>query len=283
MLFTNMVCLTVAHSYQSVSLTYFSELYLPAKIAPVLEHISRVRMQRPVRPLPGLVRGSGHLHKTVVETQRMADGVLPSLLVLSVEGEQVHDKLVNVTQSEHLAGRVLDRHGDEGDVGIGRLGVGVRPAVRLFACVFQGCHTRCRARNPTAHGTHGAHWRPGSGVAAVHGRGSATHARTESTMWNDAVVGMRHGRREARRRGTLHRSPHGPDGAHRANGTHGYRCDWSRHCRRAHGPHRTHPVPHCVGWGVGVVRHEIGAHTHGGHVVRRAGGRVVTRHGHRRG
>ena len=43
----------------------------------------------------------------------MSDGVLPALLVLSVEREQVHDELIDLVQRAHLAGRVLDGHGDE--------------------------------------------------------------------------------------------------------------------------------------------------------------------------
>ena len=59
----------------------------------------------------------------------MADGILPALLVLSVEREQVHDELVDFTQRQHLGRRVLYRHRDQRDVRVGRLGVRVAPPI----------------------------------------------------------------------------------------------------------------------------------------------------------
>ena len=55
----------------------------------------------------------------------MSDGVLPALLVLPVEREQVHDPLVDLVQGQHLAAGLLDGHGDQGDVRVRRLGVRV--------------------------------------------------------------------------------------------------------------------------------------------------------------
>ena len=50
----------------------------------------------------------------------MADGVLPLLGVLPVEGEPLHDELVDAPQGELPLGGVGDGHGDEGDVAVGR-------------------------------------------------------------------------------------------------------------------------------------------------------------------
>ena len=41
------------------------------------------------------------------------DGILPPLLVLPIEREKVHDELVDLRQSQHFRGRVLDGHRDE--------------------------------------------------------------------------------------------------------------------------------------------------------------------------
>ena len=88
-------------------------------------------MQGPKGALAGLVRSSRHFHETIVKAERMPDGILPALLILSVEREQVHDELIDLRQRKHLAGRVLDSHCYQTDVGIGRFRVGVTPAVRL--------------------------------------------------------------------------------------------------------------------------------------------------------
>lgn len=102
---------------------------LPPQEATVLEHVAAVRVQRPERALARLVGRPRHFDETVVERQRMPYRVLPALLVLSVEREQVHDELVDFGQREHPRGAVLDGHGDEADVGVGRLGVRVGAAV----------------------------------------------------------------------------------------------------------------------------------------------------------
>lgn len=108
------------------------EPLLPTQVAPVLEHIPAVGVQSPEGSLPGLVGGPSDLNEAVVEAQRVPDGILPALLVLSVVREQVHDELVDLRQRQHLARRVLDRHGDQADVGIRWLRVRVASAVRLI-------------------------------------------------------------------------------------------------------------------------------------------------------
>lgn len=88
------------------------EALLPAQVAAVLEHVARVRVQRPERALARLVRRPRHLHEAIVERERVPDRVLPALLVLPVEREQVHDELVDLAQREHLARRILYGHRD---------------------------------------------------------------------------------------------------------------------------------------------------------------------------
>ena len=43
------------------------------------------------------------------------------LFVVSVVGEALHDKVVDAVERGFLLGRVLDGHGNEGDVGVGGL------------------------------------------------------------------------------------------------------------------------------------------------------------------
>ena len=42
-------------------------------------------------------------------------GILPPLLILSIERKQLHDESVNLRKSQHLTLRVLDRHRDQRD------------------------------------------------------------------------------------------------------------------------------------------------------------------------
>lgn len=105
------------------------EAFLAPQVTAIFEHVARLRVQRPERALARLVGGAGHLDEAVVEGERMPDRVLPPLLVLPVEREQVHDELVDLGQGEHFGGRILDGHRDQRDVRIGRLGVGVGAAV----------------------------------------------------------------------------------------------------------------------------------------------------------
>ena len=62
-----------------------------------------------------------YLDEALVQGEIMADGVLPALLVLPVEGEFVDDELVDAVEGDLFVGRVGDGHGDERDVGVGRL------------------------------------------------------------------------------------------------------------------------------------------------------------------
>ncbi len=48
---------------------------------------------------------------------------MPALLVLAVEGKCFDDVLVDVVEGDHAGARLLDGHGDQGDVGVVGLGV----------------------------------------------------------------------------------------------------------------------------------------------------------------
>lgn len=69
---------------------------LASQVTTVLEHVAAVRVQGPEGSLAGFVRRARHLDEAVVEAERVPDGVLPALLILSVEREQIHDELIDL-------------------------------------------------------------------------------------------------------------------------------------------------------------------------------------------
>ena len=56
-------------------------------------------MQGPKGSFARLVRGPWDFDKAVVEAEGVTDGVLPTLLVLTVKGKQVHDELKENSKS----------------------------------------------------------------------------------------------------------------------------------------------------------------------------------------
>lgn len=145
------------------------EALLPPQIAAVLEHVPGVGVKGPERAFAWFIRGPGHFQETVVEGQRVADGVLPALLVLPVKGEKVHYPLIDLAEGQHLAGRLLDGHGYQRNVRVGRLGVRVTPAVGLR--VSRSVDVRL-----AIHGTHGVHVAVrGQGVHGGRLRGHGAH------------------------------------------------------------------------------------------------------------
>ena len=68
--------------------------------AAVLKHVLCVRVQSPVVALAGSAGLAGDLDEAVVEGQVVADGVLPLLGVVPVEGEALGDELVDAAQCE---------------------------------------------------------------------------------------------------------------------------------------------------------------------------------------
>ena len=101
----------------------------PPQEATVAEHVPALGVQGPVVAFPRAARGARHLDEAVVEGEVVADGVLPALLVLLEVGEAVHDEGVDLVERHHAGGGALDGHGDERDVGVGRLDVGEAPVL----------------------------------------------------------------------------------------------------------------------------------------------------------
>ena len=93
----------------------------PPEEGAIVEHVLGHGVQRPEVALARVARLPRHLDETVVETEVVADGVLPLRELLLVVGEPRPDEVADATQGEPLVGRLEDGHGDEGDVGVGRL------------------------------------------------------------------------------------------------------------------------------------------------------------------
>ena len=226
------------------------ESLLPPEVASVLEHVTGVRMQRPVAAFTRSVRSSRHFDETVVERETVSDRVLPALLVLSVKREQIHDELVDLTEGAHFVGRLLDGHGDEGDVGVGRFGVRVAASVRLLPGAVDRLrpHIQPHGRHGAVHGVHGAHGTHGSD--AVY----AAHATHGVHAVHPHPGGRRHGH---------------PHAAHARGCTHPGRTH-TAHVRR-HVGHRLRGVAHVtqrVHGRVGQRIHRVhshAVHTHAGH------------------
>lgn len=86
--------------------------------AAILKHVLGVGVKGPVVALAWPAGLTWDFDEAVVEGQIVADGVLPLLGVVPVEGEAFSDELVDAPKCEPAVGRVGDRHGDEGDVAV---------------------------------------------------------------------------------------------------------------------------------------------------------------------
>lgn len=92
----------------------------------MLEHLAGGRIQGPVASLSGcvilaVIRARPiprYLHEAVVQAEIVPYTVLPALPVLPVVGKPVHDKLVDPGERQPSLRRRVDRHRDQGDIGI---------------------------------------------------------------------------------------------------------------------------------------------------------------------
>jgi hypothetical protein len=91
----------------------------PPEEGPIVKHVLSHWVQGPVVPLPRVPRLSRDLDETVVETQIVTNGILPSGELVSVVREPVHDEFTDTGECELLVGGLEDGHCDEGDVGVG--------------------------------------------------------------------------------------------------------------------------------------------------------------------
>lgn len=89
--------------------------------AAVVEHVLGGRVQGPVVTFARVPRLPRDLNETVVEGEVVPDGVLPGGELVSVVGKLVADEVTDATQRQLLQRALQDGHGDEGDVGVGRL------------------------------------------------------------------------------------------------------------------------------------------------------------------
>lgn len=150
-----------------------------AKEAAALEHVSGVRVERPVVALAGAAGFPRHLDEAVVEGEVVADAVLPLARAVAVEGEALGDEAVDAAQREPPLGRLPDGHGDERDVAVGRLA----PLRRTLAPPPPAPRPRRRRRRRLLPGRRrvrlqrrwrrGARWQPAFGGHAAVGAAPA--------------------------------------------------------------------------------------------------------------
>lgn len=92
----------------------------------MFEHLAGGRIQGPVASLPSRVvlvvvharPVPRYLHEAVIQAEIVPYAVLPALPVLPVVGEPVHDEIVDPGERQPSLRRRVDRHRDQGDVGI---------------------------------------------------------------------------------------------------------------------------------------------------------------------
>lgn len=89
-------------------------------VVPLLEHVLTGWVEGPVIPLSLAAALPRHLYEAFVKTQVVSDAVLPTFLVLLVEGEFGDYILVYTGQREALLGALPDSHGNESDIGVRR-------------------------------------------------------------------------------------------------------------------------------------------------------------------
>ena len=76
--------------------------FLTTEVTTILKHIPRTGMKGPEGAFTRTIRSPWDFNETVIEREWVSDRVLPTLLILSVEWEMVHNELVNFWQCEHL-------------------------------------------------------------------------------------------------------------------------------------------------------------------------------------
>lgn len=171
----------------------------------------------------------------------MSDRILPSLLILSVKREQVHNKLIYFAESAHFVRRLLNSHCNQRNVGVGRFGVGVAPSVGLVPGPVNGLgsvitlhshrghgsshpiHRHATHGTHTIHGGHWIHWihtcvhaagmhsHPGGHSEVGHSRWGHGASHATHAGWG-VVIGHSHG---------LHTHAHAADWVHARDGCHG--------------------------------------------------------------
>jgi len=92
-----------------------------SKEAAILEHVLRCRIECPIVALTGIAGLSRNLDKTVIQRQIMTNAVLPMGEFLPIIRESIANEFTDARQGEFLVGRLKYGHGDEGNVGEGRL------------------------------------------------------------------------------------------------------------------------------------------------------------------
>lgn len=68
-------------------------------------------MEGPVGPLARPVRTPGDFDEAIIKAEVVSQRILPSLCVLAIVGEVIHDELVDVREGKHPLWGVPEGHG----------------------------------------------------------------------------------------------------------------------------------------------------------------------------
>lgn len=115
------VAVQVGIKHKSIFAVVSLKALPPPKEAAVVEHVLRGGIKGPVVTFARVPRLPRDLDEAVVEGQVVPDGVLPRRELVLVVRELVADEVADAAQRQLLHRALEDRHGDEGDVGVGGL------------------------------------------------------------------------------------------------------------------------------------------------------------------
>lgn len=87
----------------------------------IVKHVLGHGVERPVVALSRISGLPRDFDETVIEREIVTDRVLPGRKFFSVVRKSVSNEIANSAESQSLVGRLQNGHGDQGDVGVGRL------------------------------------------------------------------------------------------------------------------------------------------------------------------
>ena len=108
----------------------------PPQEGAIVKHVLGQGVQGPEVPLAGVTRLPRHLDKAVIETEVMADRVLPLGESLPIVGEPFLDELTDTVECEPLMRGLDYGHGYQSNVGVRRLAILSIFTKRLLKVIF---------------------------------------------------------------------------------------------------------------------------------------------------
>lgn len=114
----NLLRLLILLPWMSGCLMDYSRFPLSTSVVAVFKHVVAGRVKSPKRSFTWSASLPRYFDKTVVQTQIVADRILPSLSIFTVVRKSIHNELVDSVESDFLVGSWLNGHSDQSDVRI---------------------------------------------------------------------------------------------------------------------------------------------------------------------